>query len=349
MRFVFDLDETICIARNRDYANAEPLFDVISNIRNAKKMGATIVIHTARGMLSCGGNVKKAEAKNRPVIEEWLKRYDVPCDELIFGKPYADLYVDDKGISLMELQQTGFTQMQGFSGAKVWRVGNRVIKEQADCKEIREWYDEAYCTHTDLNVPTLITAGNGVVQLEYIDGQLLGDCVTWREVEKVADAIISFSYFDKDGRNDVKNYVEYVESRSEGHWPQFLKRLRSANLNALSERTFCHGDMSLRNIIKDKYNQLWMFDPSIKECSSWLLDASKFRASLNGLDEAIGNGVVRNDLLTFFDNFFTNEQLEIIKLLEVTHMIRVQYYARKLGKRVAEEILRNHIQRLICD
>ena len=36
---------------------------------------------------------------------ELLKNYNVPYDELIFGKPYADIYIDDKGMSLEELEK----------------------------------------------------------------------------------------------------------------------------------------------------------------------------------------------------------------------------------------------------
>jgi hypothetical protein len=28
----------------------------------------------------------------------WLTQWNIPCNELILGKPLADLYIDDKGV-----------------------------------------------------------------------------------------------------------------------------------------------------------------------------------------------------------------------------------------------------------
>jgi len=33
-------------------------------------------------------------------VIEWLNKYQIPYDEIHFGKPLADFYVDDKAIKL---------------------------------------------------------------------------------------------------------------------------------------------------------------------------------------------------------------------------------------------------------
>ena len=38
------------------------------------------------------------------ITRDWLSRHSVPYHELIFGKPYADFYVDDKSVPLEVLE-----------------------------------------------------------------------------------------------------------------------------------------------------------------------------------------------------------------------------------------------------
>lgn len=49
-------------------------------------------------MRTCGGDVEKVIAKIGGATTDWLKQHDVPFDELHFGKPYADIYVDDMNV-----------------------------------------------------------------------------------------------------------------------------------------------------------------------------------------------------------------------------------------------------------
>jgi capsule biosynthesis phosphatase len=99
---VCDLDGTICEPKlffkdtNRRYAEATPIDRTIKYLRRCRDVGVVIVIHTARRMLTHGGDVKKIEKDVGDVTREWLRVNGVPYDELVFGKPYGDLYIDDK-------------------------------------------------------------------------------------------------------------------------------------------------------------------------------------------------------------------------------------------------------------
>ena len=46
----------------------------------------------------CNGDVSKVIEKIGKITEDWLEKWKVPYDELIFGKPHADIYIDDLGI-----------------------------------------------------------------------------------------------------------------------------------------------------------------------------------------------------------------------------------------------------------
>ena len=100
MRIVFDLDGVICELKkpSENYSDVSPKQDVIEKMKNFKKDGHYLIIQTARHMRTCEGNVSQVIEKIGKITEDWLKKWQVPYDELIFGKPYADLYIDDLGI-----------------------------------------------------------------------------------------------------------------------------------------------------------------------------------------------------------------------------------------------------------
>ena len=109
MRIVFDLDGVICDLKkpSESYSEVSPKKKVIQKIRNLKEQGHYVIIHTGRHMRTCDGDVTKVIEKIGKITEEWLKKWDVPYDELIFGKPYADIYIDDLGIEFSTSEKLG--------------------------------------------------------------------------------------------------------------------------------------------------------------------------------------------------------------------------------------------------
>ena len=83
-----DLDGTLCTQRQGDYENAEPLWDTIAWVRACHGEGDEITIFTARGT-ETGTNWEA-------VTKSQLARWGVPYRRLMFGKPSADVYVDDR-------------------------------------------------------------------------------------------------------------------------------------------------------------------------------------------------------------------------------------------------------------
>ena len=102
---VMDLDDTICFPNHLEkgthekYALAKPDIKVISKLQELKEKGYYIIIASARRMLTHNGDLEKIIADVGKVTEDWLEEYNVPYDELQFGKPYASsYYVDDKAL-----------------------------------------------------------------------------------------------------------------------------------------------------------------------------------------------------------------------------------------------------------
>ena len=113
-RLIFDLDDTLCTTQNGDYANAQPITEVVEKLKEYHRQGFTIVINTSRNMRTYQGNIGAINKNTLPIITEWLVRNDIPYDELYVGKPWCGFegfYVDDKAIRPDELVKLSYTEI----------------------------------------------------------------------------------------------------------------------------------------------------------------------------------------------------------------------------------------------
>ena len=100
MRFCFDLDNTLVTYPHvpNDYTSVQPITANIQLVRELHAAGHYIIIQTARGMKSHNGNVGAVIADLGHITLLTLQRFNIPYDELLFGKPHADVYVDDLAV-----------------------------------------------------------------------------------------------------------------------------------------------------------------------------------------------------------------------------------------------------------
>jgi len=100
MRIAIDLDGTICPIKKpgESYADLEPFPEATNRIREFKKAGHYIIIVTARHMVTCEGNLGKVMKKMGKLTFDWLDRYGIEYDEIYFGKPNAEIYIDDRAL-----------------------------------------------------------------------------------------------------------------------------------------------------------------------------------------------------------------------------------------------------------
>lgn len=112
--FVLDLDHTLCIPNlsikeiDKRYGEALPKEEMIARVNYLYSLGHTIIIHTSRGMLSCNSDLKLIKEKIEPTTLLWLKKNNVSYHEIHFGKPYGDVYIDDKMISFSDFLTKSF-------------------------------------------------------------------------------------------------------------------------------------------------------------------------------------------------------------------------------------------------
>lgn len=95
--YCFDLDGTLCTNTEGAYESAKPFFDRIELVNGLFDQGNTIIIFTARGTLTGKDWTHLSQVQ----LSEWGVKYH----EFHVGKPFAHVYVDDRGVSDSEFFQ----------------------------------------------------------------------------------------------------------------------------------------------------------------------------------------------------------------------------------------------------
>lgn len=88
MKYIVDIDGTICTNTHGDYTNAVPYPERIEKINNLYESGNTVIYWTARG-----GNTGRDWSN---LTEEQLKRWGCKYSEVWHRKPAYDVWIDDK-------------------------------------------------------------------------------------------------------------------------------------------------------------------------------------------------------------------------------------------------------------
>ena len=101
--FVFDIDGTICPIKSKDeeYKDLVPYTNVVDRIRYYHERGSKIVLYTSRNMNSYNGNIGLINKYTAETLHDWLKKWDIPYDEIIYGKVWPGhkgFYVDDRTV-----------------------------------------------------------------------------------------------------------------------------------------------------------------------------------------------------------------------------------------------------------
>lgn len=91
-----DVDETICTtSASRDYVYAQPIVENIEKINKLYDQGHTIVYWTARG--------SRTKTDWYDLTKKQLTEWGAKHHELNAMKPYYDVFVDDKTVTIETL------------------------------------------------------------------------------------------------------------------------------------------------------------------------------------------------------------------------------------------------------
>lgn len=106
MRICIDLDGVICELRRpgQRYSDLKPVSGAVEKIQALRRAGHLVTIYTARHMRTCSGNVGQVLARQGMTTLRWLEQHQIEFDEIHFGKPHADIYLDDNGMRFVGWQ-----------------------------------------------------------------------------------------------------------------------------------------------------------------------------------------------------------------------------------------------------
>lgn len=343
-RFVFDLDNTLVTFPTiaGDYRSVKPIPKTINYLRNLKKQGHHIIVYTARRMRTHGSNVGAIIADIGEITMNTLKEFDIPYDELFFGKPYAHFYIDD----LMINPKTDLNKELGFYMEDVEpRHFNKLIydsetvtKLSADNKLEGEsyYYKEIQKYPIRKYFPKLISSETGKVVMEKIDGSnfstlYINEILTTDHIDLLLSTIKEIHNTDSLG-----GFVEYYDynQKLKDRFSSFdyLKYGLTADEQdeILSDVGFLqgdcsiiHGDLVFSNIILNNTGRIKLIDVKGKQGNELsifgdkLYDYAKIYQSLVGYDEILLDKEMKQSyktkMISHFESNFSESEISIIK------------------------------------
>jgi capsule biosynthesis phosphatase len=130
LRICFDLDNTLVTYPTipGDYRSVKPIPNMIELLNKLKSEGHEIIIHTTRSIKTHGKDVAF-------VTIGTLERFNIPYDELIFGKPMADIYINDRAMNpyINNISQFGlFFDESDYIPNKISTNNNNTIERKGD-------------------------------------------------------------------------------------------------------------------------------------------------------------------------------------------------------------------------
>lgn len=355
-RFVFDLDNTLVTYPTivGDYSSVKPIPKTINYLRNLKKKGHHIIVYTARRMRTHGGNVGAVIADIGEITMNTLKEFDIPYDELFFGKPYAHFYIDDLminpktdlnkelGFYMEEVEPRHFNKLI-FSTNTVTKLSNneKLEGESYYYKEIQNLPIKKY-------FPYLHSSEKGKLIMEKIEGTnfstlYINEILTTNHLDKLLDSAFEIHHSSKLPQEKFDSYYDYNEKlknrfkgfdyNSIGMDDKNLELILNSVKDNKGIYTPIHGDMVFSNIILTNNGSIKMVDVKGKRGNLLTIfgdpfyDFAKIYQSLIGYDEILLEKKIshsyKQKMISHFEKRFSLNPLDLIKIKNITKSLLV--------------------------
>ena len=356
-RICFDLDNTLVTYPTvvGDYNSCLPIERNIRFLRFLKQEGHHIIIHSARRMRTHAGDASAAIDDIGELTKRQLERFNIPYDEIIFGKPYADMYVDDLAV----LPQTGLEQQTGFymdSGLepRSWNsieMREKTVLKSGPAEEIKgeiSWYKNLPGELSGI-APKLVRFDEGSLEVERVLGipmsQLhVSGALTSGDLTALLTTLDRLHAHPIGSKVDIyANYADKIRTRSRnldhGHLPgylavqeQLLDWLQDYAVRDQGRQGLIHGDPVFTNVIVTPTHEIKLIDPRGQVGDVFTLagdifyDYAKVYQSLLGYDSILQD-VPQPDNRTLIDHFHRHvmdahgeQALDNITMIAASHL-----------------------------
>lgn len=282
-RVCFDLDSTLVGPPlvPGDYSTCPPIQRNIDLCNYLRRMNHYIIIHTARRMRTHGGNVGAVMKDVGKITIQSLEKFGITYDELLFGKPYADVYIDDKAINANDdLQKMLGFYVESFETRAFNSIETNVlpiITKESEFELTNEifWYQNMPREIKDM-FPLFIGTEN---THSYSIERIQGDTVSQMYIDGRFNTNTMFTILDslrRIHRSDTTHsgscchnfYIKKLESRVSGYSKyKFIdKKLEMYHMFKafFSKYTYTatniHGDPVFTNILMNRFEKLKFID-----------------------------------------------------------------------------------------
>ena len=355
-RYCFDLDNTLVTFPKvyGDYSTVEPIEKNINIVRYLKKLGHTIIIYTARRMKTHKSNKGKVMKDIGNITFKNLEDFNIPHDEIYFGKPYADFYIDDLAISsYSDLEkELGFYRSminpRDFNSIKKTSVMT-YLKESDDLSGEIHWYNNIPLKIKDM-FPIMFNHDVNFkwYEMEKINGIpiskiFLSEELTENKLNHIIGSLERIHNSEKKKELGIKIYKNYnvkMKKRYESYnysyfnnskklyniLTEYFKSYENENKGVIG---VTHGDPVFTNILINQFGKIKLIDMRGKIDDKLTIygdtnyDWAKLYQSLIGYDEILDNKFIsknyKNNLIDIFESYilkkYNKEKLEHIKMI----------------------------------
>jgi capsule biosynthesis phosphatase len=294
MRICFDLDNTLVTYPETpgDYSTVKPIKKMIDLLHFFKKQGHEIIIYTARRMETHKSNVGKVIKDIAIVTFSTLEKFGIEYDEIIFGKPIADIYIDDRAMNpyYNDISLFGFfghykefipNKIENNKYNKMEKLENQIKKigpekfmrgelffYQNIPKEVSHYFPNllSFCQHENTNeieinidfingIPLYFLYANQTLTTNIID-----KCFEFLHTihnQPFPEITVSFdkiksNYFDKLKQRFENNAIDYPFVNSHEIFGEILENLEKYYEPKLA--SIIHGDFWFSNILLNYSN-----------------------------------------------------------------------------------------------
>jgi capsule biosynthesis phosphatase len=352
-RICFDLDNTLVTYPmvNGDYTTVKPIEKNIIFLKYLKSFGNTIIIYTARRMKTHNGNIGKINSDIGKITFETLDKFNIPYDEIYFGKPYADYYIDDLAFNCFDNleKELGYynnkIEPRDFHSIEVSNI-DTIIKK-GDLKGEKYYYENIPASLKDM-FPIYLLGKDTSIIIEKINGTTVTELYlseilnknTFIHILRSIDRIQNCNINCDDDINIYANYALKLINRyknfdyslfenSKSIYETILEKLQDYEKNRRGIKKTIHGDPVFTNIIINKYGKLKFIDmrgkigDKLSIYGDWLYDWAKIYQSIIGYDEILLSKLIENkykeNIIDIFKNYFidrfSEEDFENLKVI----------------------------------
>lgn len=353
LRICFDLDNTLVTHPTipGDYTSVLPIQRNIDYLKLLHRLGHTIIIYTARRFRTHKGNVGAIVADIGKVTFDTLDKFEIPYDEIFFGKPYAQYYIDDLAVnanlSLDKALGIYDTDIAPRSFNKVEYTDNTVIKYTSNEGEVY-WYKNIPESVKEY-FPKVINIQDNRIELERVNGVSYSYLYTSKQLtsnhllvlisslrnihsyDKPTEAVNIYSNYSRKLRQRITEYPElYIKYGIVDLLMKIIYSLQEYEEKQGGLSGIIHGDPVFTNVFETPTG-IKFIDMRGKQGDEVTLygdvyyDLAKVYQSLIGYDNILNSieidDAYRSELVTYFESMFSEEVLNKIKLITASLLI----------------------------